>query len=590
MRVVPDFEVRTDSIPFNYGWAGVNTSGDQPSGGTYNYNFPNPLIVWGGNIPTVYPTFAEYSESPKIQAGIADTGLSLRSFLPISSSTERSSLKDYRGKAMVLDSRVTCVTPNVAQLEWVQGGTGRYSLTGMIQPSLTMPHMNIPSAPVEFYCPGTSWRDQEAYTLCELNNNGMIYMSTGNLETENYPTTYEGYDTISGGLYSYFGPKEGFRSGAAYVVMSNQLPIGEGWLNITDRHFATGSLEIYHQLYVTLCYAALDTADRKIYAHRNLNRTESGPQGTKDKSFDFTQLFEQLKPGSVAERGIMNLDLYDNESWQHMYSSDANSDGPIKLPSDIDYSDLNSWSSSFQGAILPYLATILHLRPTDNGSPTMIGNLSVLFNVETDNTATEGTAIGMQGWLRTLWFNALDSGNSTAFALQTMFTVLAGEYYYDALPLYDKTTDEVIKTSFGPHLAPGGTYQWSYNLDKKVTVLNNTSLNHTYEIDKEFDYQWKSKCPPFFTIVVAILVFHHSLVAMIFIWFWRGSRFSRLGDPWQAVAHVASGNQTARVLESSMHMHTKRTAAYEEMEHAGLGRVCCGLTYDQNGNVILKQR
>jgi len=598
---MPGYAVTAGSIPFNYGWTALNQSAHNlngnPVGGTYNYNTTSSLIVWGGNIPTIYPTFAEYNEPPQTRSGIADTGVSLRAFLPIASSSERSQLKDYRGKAMVFDSRVTCVTPEVAQLEWIGDSDTRGVLHGIIQASTTMPHINLPSGPVSFHCSSSKLDNPRAYTLCELNNNGMIYKTNSNVSDAPYAESNEHFTTISGGLYSQFGPRDGFRSGAAYVVMSNQLPVGEGWLNITDRYFNNTGSENYLNVYVTLCYAALDTADRRINAHRDVNQTELTPQGNPDKSFNFTQLLKQLRSGPVDDRGIMNLDLDDNETWQHTVSSDTNSDGPIELPSDIDYLDLSSigYHNINSGSILPYLATMLHLRPTDpnlisslNGF--RIGDLDVLFDTESDDTARIGTVIGMQGWLRTLWFNALETSNSTAFALQTIFTVLAGNYYYDALPLFDKSTDEVIKTSFSSHLAPGGTYQWKYNLDKKVTLLNHTSLNQTYEITKDFDYKWKLKCPPFFTIVAAILVFHHSLVAMIFVWFWRGSRFSRLGDPWQAVAHVASGNQTARVLESSMQMNTKRTAAYREMEEAGLGRVCCGLTYDEHGNVILKPR
>jgi hypothetical protein len=65
-----------------------------------------------------YPIFAEYAEGmvENGSAGISDTGLTIRAFLPIDDQGNRSSIHVYNGPATVVDSRVVCVRPNITNL------------------------------------------------------------------------------------------------------------------------------------------------------------------------------------------------------------------------------------------------------------------------------------------------------------------------------------------------------------------------------------------------------------------------------------------------------------------------------------------
>jgi hypothetical protein len=87
-----------------------------------------------------YPVFAEYAEGMVANGslGMADTGLTMRAFLPIDSQGNRSSVHKYMGPAAVFDARVVCVRPNITisasslvDLD-INRGSGSLSLRGNI--------------------------------------------------------------------------------------------------------------------------------------------------------------------------------------------------------------------------------------------------------------------------------------------------------------------------------------------------------------------------------------------------------------------------------------------------------------------------
>jgi hypothetical protein len=79
------------------------------------YPISNRIPTWRRN-PPAYPAFAEYSRSVSPSPGIDDTGVLLRAFLPYSDAALRQNLRNYTGKAIVLDSRVSCQAPQLANL------------------------------------------------------------------------------------------------------------------------------------------------------------------------------------------------------------------------------------------------------------------------------------------------------------------------------------------------------------------------------------------------------------------------------------------------------------------------------------------
>lgn len=79
------------------------------------YPLPQRVPTWQSNPPS-YPTFAEYSHSEPWRENLDDTGMLLRALLPFSDATDRQTLMNYSGKALVLDSRVSCQAPVLLDL------------------------------------------------------------------------------------------------------------------------------------------------------------------------------------------------------------------------------------------------------------------------------------------------------------------------------------------------------------------------------------------------------------------------------------------------------------------------------------------
>ena len=81
----------------------------------YDINGSIPFVSRGTfstKKPPFYPVFAEYYQDlADIPADAIDTGLSLRSFLPIQIQGQRSMLRNFSSRATVVDSRVRFVHP-----------------------------------------------------------------------------------------------------------------------------------------------------------------------------------------------------------------------------------------------------------------------------------------------------------------------------------------------------------------------------------------------------------------------------------------------------------------------------------------------
>lgn len=102
--------------------------------------------------PSSFEAFAEYWEPPNAKEGVDDTGLTLRSFLPFSNQTERERLREYKGPALVYDTRVVCVQPQFKSLG-IQGSNGqRENLYGEVAPRTTTSGLVSRSTNVIFNC------------------------------------------------------------------------------------------------------------------------------------------------------------------------------------------------------------------------------------------------------------------------------------------------------------------------------------------------------------------------------------------------------------------------------------------------------
>ena len=177
---------------------GYPKSSETTFGFTYitpNYtNVPQSRVLSRGTSwsrkASVYPNFTEYSESPFIEDGVSDTGLTLRAFLPYASAQDREDTYRYNGRTTVLDSRVTCQLPNL-EGEAVQADLGSsLYFTGSVRATRATPRLGnvtfywadvsgkekVYNASVPFFCIAPSDKEngetdltnQWRTTLCQL--------------------------------------------------------------------------------------------------------------------------------------------------------------------------------------------------------------------------------------------------------------------------------------------------------------------------------------------------------------------------------------------------------------------------------------
>jgi len=579
---IPEFSHNVTGVPYDYRW-------NDDTG--FGYDLISTTLAWGSIKPILHPTFAEYTNSSSIivEDGVSDTGTTIRAFLPFSSSEERNRIRNYTGSAVVLDSRVTCIRPNITGARY--GNTSdTYYVYGRVQPSLHLSHINSASKPIPFSCAmDQSGTERAVSSICELNNDAQYGFPTKNV--------------AAGGLLSEFRTSKANISGAAYLILGAGLVPGDVWepVNVSVDPSKGDDPDYQAFFNFTLCYAALDAVDRSIKAYSDSNRTEVAVSGSmvvaengeKYPGYDFSTLIPQLTPGSsVEKRGILNLELQEGETWAHDLSRRVASDGPWavinpNLAIFSSYNDPNMSApdpSAYLGYTpenLPYLVNTLHSRRIYPENNTGIGATSI---VMLDDEFFDLYTIGSQTWVGWLLNEFLDTQSdgtpgSASRALQAVLTVLASVHYYDRLNTYEKTTNATV-TEFGSHQFAKGPYDWNYNAT--IKARGESYYPH-------FSYSWHYRVAPFYTLVLTLLFVHELNVLCIFLWFMKSTKFSRLGDPWQAIAQVVAGEETSRVVELSAQMSTNRRVVYRELQSTGFEHVKVGLGTGEDGKIILRR-
>ncbi|KAK4938818.1 hypothetical protein LTR10_020825 [Elasticomyces elasticus] len=170
----------------------TNTSGFSYAGAEYNNlsndfeNANSPYFTspnyWTTD-PTVFQSFAEYSEPGFPSDDVDDTGLTLRAFLPFADTTSRQSIREFQGMASVFDTRVVCTRSHITSLMidpnyddlivWLMGNlTTNSSLPGLAATqsvvSFDCPH-TVPFVPTNQSGPWGMTRDPGTYwSVCPL--------------------------------------------------------------------------------------------------------------------------------------------------------------------------------------------------------------------------------------------------------------------------------------------------------------------------------------------------------------------------------------------------------------------------------------
>ncbi|KAG0651193.1 hypothetical protein D0Z07_2813 [Hyphodiscus hymeniophilus] len=474
--------------------------------------------------PPSYPVFAEYTESPFVQHGVSDTGVTLRAFLPYADSVARQSIHSYTGPTTVLDTRVTCQLPSFDNIT-IQVQSAGLIVAGYVKATTFTPRLGnstwlpahgvnngwIRNGAAPFVCIAPLVNsstygvpDQWRASICQLANSG------------------RNADGISGGLVSEFRDyatwlanvpnyNDASNFGTAYIILNISSGASAEWQEVVPsgdsrpmslsqplqvNEWAQFSLPPDLSFSASLCYSAFDTADISVVvtSRDTRNRTEPQPRfnfGTQRYTFgDVRNQYGQARDhdddiSSLEARGIFQLV---NQSWiagpgvqPPIYSyirQYANLAGPYFSDGNTPYYSAFMLSTDSQGA--DYNATDYYAE---------FPILSGLQSVNPD---------AMHYWL---FQDILAHGGSIAFAVQSLLTTLTSMVYYDQMALFDNRA-AVMKSVFIESNLPRAIWGW---------------------------------------LSVTIVFFLHIFLAwMILFWFLASTEYTMLGQKWQTVSQVST--------------------------------------------------
>ncbi|RYP90302.1 hypothetical protein DL770_003598 [Monosporascus sp. CRB-9-2] len=459
----------------------------------YTFQALSANSLWEAGLPSLFPTFAEYSQPPFRHDNVSDTGLSLRAFLALAAH-ERPLVRNYSGKALVLDSRVTCQRP-VVDAELVLEDNN-YLLRGRARPSVSTPRLdNVTTADFSYWKADFSCLyESHIWSICQLPNDAVqtpLAKYSGGLVSE-----FREFPLVSGQN----------KSGAALLLMSPYRNSPFPNTSVVDLALNRSEFVAFptesSRLAITLCYTSFDVANRWVRASSSKNRTEPSASW-KGGVFDLAAVAAQLDTGytsdqpipSAEERGILRLEP--PKDWSAPQSEQRSNDGPAIV------------ESTYQS--LHCLTWRLHLRDfSAMGDSSVFGNYVAALSTNETNALISDPDLGTCSdiWLTQL-FEHLFVTASSSVALQAVITSLAGIEYYNRIGQFDKS-DNISVVYLVNEISPGGPLG-----QKRVGV------------------SWS------FGALLVFLVTQTALVAIVTIRFLAQTTTSRIGDYWQAFGQIA---------------------------------------------------
>ncbi|KAI1120487.1 hypothetical protein F5Y10DRAFT_289621 [Nemania abortiva] len=448
------------------------------------WNSAAPLYV---NYWTVTPTttahFIEYSKPVNSPDYVADTGFSVRGFLPISNETARSQLRSYRGMAALFDTRVVCSRPSIDFTKFGVNVSSKYTpiqLEGRMRSSLTLPEFSHDTSNlvIDFDCSSSQTTKAPQFYLCQLRPEQSQGL-TSRLQPP--PNEDSGMPPHFGQVYLLWDIPAActtFSNKTCSTSQTNPPAAQDGpWQTFTVTNSSQGA----EVLRVSVCYDALAPSLAHDY----------------NVSFSFsTQL--PSEPGFVYANDTTNLVNDSAVRRQLGATSDADTLSAVdRGVISFDMKEVDEqisatrredpYSLTYSSPTMPFLWYNVW-APVRNSED---GSLKLAF----DNTTTPlGT--GANPILRSIFFNVLVDTRNPALAIQAMLTTILRCAYYDALPFFDY--DQVAVT--------------------RMVNLEQIPLAHSG-----------------FTVIVALVVAHCLLTLAILVLFILRGRMVVLHKAWAVI-------------------------------------------------------
>ncbi|KAK6540878.1 Mitochondrial outer membrane protein iml2 [Orbilia ellipsospora] len=531
-------------VPVDFLWNGdVQEDGsDWPTPVSFGFHYIQPAynyFMWSSSPPVTLPPFAEYASEPLAIAGLSDTGSSIRAFLPFTNPDYRSGLKSYTGKSLVWDARVICQKPRVTDFKTSKDP---YSISGKVQSSVQVDIIREPKVPAMQFSCILPWA---TYTygrpiLCQLPN-------------------YNVSDIVASGLKSEFSlpdQAELLWSGNTYLVLNQTLAADVGdFLDNNSDWGRIGLIDDYFEgketvVVGTLCRSPLDAVDRDVGFSSQRPQTEPGsfaymalnasvyyettlPYADlqyRGDSYDFSTILPRLVAGNSSDRLNMSPPA---SGWAGPVVNTTGSDGPWTLR-DL---SLKVYRQSFLVQSLDLAA-----------------GMSVFF-WESAYAGDSDNYLAGRKWMGDLFIAVKDHPQGgTARALQAVLTMVANNAYYEYLQKFDRFSNATI-VQFLNVSSPGGPYG-----------TRRGTGGFANEQQGFLSVYVKGRFPVGYVIVVVLLVLHTILAFIILVRFLQETAITRIGDPWQTLAQVASNQfEIENMFELSRKTNVDRSAVEKEL-------------------------
>ncbi|KAK5118687.1 hypothetical protein LTR85_007893 [Meristemomyces frigidus] len=476
--------------------------------------------------PPASPAYAKFAEPLSVPDHVDDTGVLHRAFLPYTDAHSRETLRNYSGRALVFDSRVSCQPPELLDLSFsTQDTVVAINLNGTFAPTKAVPGLKVPARHVPFSCSVLigegvdSSFNTTSIKICQISGfyPGDAFEDPGCLISDLLYTTLLG--ELQGSIN--FDVKTMTLANAPYLIInSTQLTSYPALFGLSTFYSTNSSgLVLYNattdntlafaahgpwtdlvsqktnlNLSVTLCYPALYVAGREVQMFSSENRTEPVAKWAPDDE-DFSVDGYFTSPDVHTQMG---------ETGTRPTSQSADSRGT--------------------GLLQEYDLTAM-IEIDDGGLTTQEAADPLINALIPDYT------------LATLFTQSpYVSNGSVATAMSTLLTTLSSMAYYDQMLLY-QTADDVTQIFF-------------------TTVL--------------FPQSYRG-----FAAVVAVLIFHHILIVAITVAFMVDSHFTALGNHWQSISQLLSSETEALIMRSSRatDKDIQRQLKAEGLDHFQVGLV-----------------
>ncbi|KAF2496431.1 hypothetical protein BU16DRAFT_561246 [Lophium mytilinum] len=379
--------------------------------GKLSYNVIPRGSIWSTN-PPFYPTFAEYSELPPLgPTGRRDTGVLLRSMLPLADAQSRQTLRNYTGKAIVLDSRVVCQAPTVSNLFWSEGYNSNITGTISANPDVSMVMTNNRADEAGFICyfggPGQ-------YSICQLGCPSPKYLPTllSQFSNETAGTELKRY----GGIFLVLHPTDRAQWEASRLpeisnANTSSIMAHDEWIDLVSPS-------------VNQSVLSMSKPSTRENAAGSFNTIEVASQ----LGFDSTRQ-------SLEARGIMTLEK------PISFIPTKNDTVPFQQRSFLQ-GDMSGKGGSINGATVPL----------DANWTTLFGDFP-LINILNKFSYEPSNILAADPSISSLFTNALSQNVSVAHALSGLITTLSMSAYYGQQPAFDYVS-EVHETYFKDVLLP----------------------------------------------------------------------------------------------------------------------------------------